>query len=78
MDEKLLRIILAGWGLLVKTLITLKPHYIFSSNLTYLYIFEADRVNDKEKKKVTPGFKPLYIRLLDYKKTSLTTLPLRI
>ena len=77
MDEGLLRDILAGWGLLVKMIITLEPHHIFSSNLAYLYIFETDRENDKEKKKVTPGFKPLNIRLLDYKKTPLTTLPPR-
>ena len=73
MDEELLRIILAGWGLLVKMFITLEPRHKFSSN----YIFETDRENDKEKKKVTPGFKPLYIRLLDYYKTPLTTLPPR-
>ena len=63
MDEGLLRIILAGWGLLVKMLITHEPHHIFSSNLAYLYIFETYRENDKEKKMTTPGFTPLYIRL---------------
>ena len=50
MDRGLLRIILAGWGLLVKMFITLEPHHIFSSNLAYLFIFETDRENDKEKK----------------------------
>ena len=48
-DETLLSIILAGWSLLVKMLITHVPQHIFWSNFAYLYIFLIGSQNDKEK-----------------------------
>ena len=73
MDEGLLSSISAGYGQLVK---------IFANRMDYLITytcFEIGRRNDKEKKKiykekilVIPGLKPLYARLLDYKKASAT------
>ena len=44
----------------------------------YIHFSEIGRENDIEKNLVTPGFKPLCARLLDYKKASFTTQQPRI
>ena len=38
MDEGLLSMVSAGWGQLVKMLITLEPHGTFGSNYAHLFI----------------------------------------